>query len=96
MTIHDAIMGLAVTGFPLGMAAGYAIRGMYIPPPSDADIAKFMGRVVNQEEMEEHERLTRVSMMRNGRKTQRFDGGPHAKVMRVKVRPVAKRFRGQK
>lgn len=62
-------------------------------PPNDADIARYMNRVVNIEELEERQRINKFRMARNGRKTQRFDGGPNAKIMRMRIRPVSRRFR---
>ena len=84
---------LALVGFPLGMILGYWLGTHFKAPPSDEYLADYMGRVVNQEEMEEHIRLSRYRMARNGVKTQRFDGGPNARVMRVRIRPTSKRFR---
>lgn len=77
---------------PLSTAMGILI-GRKQQRPTDQNIARFMNRVVNQEELEEQQRLNAYRMARNGRKTQRFDGGPNAKVMRLKVRPVSRRFR---
>lgn len=62
--------------------------------PTRAEIAHFMNRVVNQEEMEEHERITKYRMAKSGRKTQRFDSGPNATIRKMPVRRVSRRFRG--
>jgi hypothetical protein len=60
-------------------------------PPNAEQIQKFMNRVVNQEEMAEHERVTKYKMARNGLKSQRYDSGPNARVMRMKIRPRPRR-----
>lgn len=91
--MSDLVMGLAVAGFPLGMAAGYSIRGIYERPPDADDLRKALNRIVNMEEMEEHQRITKFRMARNGRKTQRFDGGPNAQQLRMPLRPTSRRYR---
>lgn len=93
MTAHAGLILMAILGFPAGLAVGYIIKAYFGNPPTDEQIYKYMGRIVNQEELEEHQRLLKFRMARNGQKTARFDGGPNARVMRVKVRPKAKRFR---
>jgi hypothetical protein len=49
-----------------------------------------MDRVVNIEALEEHERLLKVRMARQGRKSMRTDGGPNAKVMKMRIGPRPK------
>jgi hypothetical protein len=49
-------------------------------------VAKFMTRVVNLEELEEHRRTVRLRMMQAGRRTARFDGGESAKVHSMRRR----------
>lgn len=81
---------------PPGIIFGWAcstIAERHKQIPTDQQIATYMNRVVNQEEMSEHERITKFRMARNGRKTQRFDGGPNARITKMRVRPVPKRFR---
>lgn len=84
-------IGMIAFAFGVGIWAGRRISEP--PRPTDEQIAKYMGKVVNQEEMEEHQRLLKFRMARNGRQTQRFDSGPNAKIMRLKIRPVSRRFR---
>lgn len=91
MNLDDAMTIMAICGFPVGVMVGFLIKKP--TPPSDSDLYKFMDRVVNYEELEEHQRLMKFKMARNGRKTVRTDSGPNAKVMRMRVRPVARRFR---
>jgi hypothetical protein len=48
-------------------------------------IQKFFNRIVNVEELEEHEKLVKLRMERNRRKTTRVDSGPNARVMRMRL-----------
>lgn len=83
---------------PPGMIIGYCIAKLQQPyqPPTDENIARFMNKVVNQEEMAEHERLTKFRMARNGRKTQRFDSGPNAKMRKAQIYPRPRRLHKHK
>ena len=89
--MNDALIIFATAGFPLGVLVGFLIKKP--APPTDEQLYQFMGRIVNLEELEEHQRILKYKMARNGRKTMRTDSGPNAKVMRMRVRPVARRFR---
>ena len=53
-------------------------------------ISKYMDRVVNIEAMEEHEKLLKVRMARQGLRSMRLDSGPNARItkMRAKRRRV--------
>lgn len=86
----DVIIILAILGFPFGLAVGAGLSYKY-NSPDDKDLAKYMDRLVNQEELESHQRLAKYRMARNGQKSQRFDGGPNAKTFRMKVRPTTRR-----
>jgi expansin (peptidoglycan-binding protein) len=44
-----------------------------------------MGRVVNLEAMEEQEKLNKVKMARNHVKSTRLDGGPNARVTKMRI-----------
>jgi hypothetical protein len=78
-----------VTIYACGLATG-ALLWFKPKLPTDKQIFDYMNRVVNQEEVEEHRRLLRVRMMRAGQKSIRLDGGPHARVMRMRIRPRPK------
>jgi hypothetical protein len=62
-------------------------------PPTDEQVAKYLNRVVNKEEVEERQRIDKFRMARNGQKTVRYDSGPNAKIMPLKLRHVSRRFR---
>jgi hypothetical protein len=49
--------------------------------------ANFLNRIVNLEAIEEHERLLKVRMARQGLKSMRLDSGPNARVMRMRIAP---------
>lgn len=55
-------------------------------PPGLEHVRMFMSRIVNDEELEEHRKIRRVEMVRAGRKTTRADGGPNAKMLKMRVR----------
>lgn len=93
MTLRDVVYLMAMFGFPVGIGVGYTIKSHFPTTPTDEQLYQFMGRIVNLEELEEHQRILKYKMARNGRKTMRTDSGPNAKVMRMRVRPVARRFR---
>jgi hypothetical protein len=78
---------------PMTLIIGIYLGRRQRIPPTDYQIAKYLDRVVNQEEVEERQRINKFRMARNGQKTVRFDGGPNAKVMPLKVRHVSRRFR---
>ena len=86
--MNDALLAFAALGMPLGITIGYFGRRWVDKPgpPTDSQIAKYLGRIVNIEELESHQRLVRARMMRNKQSTLRFDGGPNAKVSKMRVR----------
>lgn len=88
--MNDALLTLALVGFPLGILFGYSISRKIVPP-SDKELANYMDRLVNQEELESQQRLNAYRMARNGQKSQRFDSGPPAQTFRMKVRPTTRR-----
>lgn len=53
--------------------------------PNEEQVHNYMRRIVNLEEIEEHEKLTKLRMARNARKTTRVDSGPNATVMRMRL-----------
>jgi len=86
-----AILPLVGVAFGLGLGIWWGRRQRR--PPTDEQVARYMGKVVNQEELEEHQRLLKFKMARNGLKSMRTDGGPNAKMLRLRVRPTSRRFR---
>lgn len=76
-----------VSGLLLGVWLGRR-RGQ---PPDDETIARFMGRVVNQEEIESNQRMLRYKMARNGKTSTRTDSGPNARVSRLRIRPTIRK-----
>lgn len=70
----------------LAATATYRVSSRDRIAASPQDIAKFMTRVVNLEELEEHRRMVRLRMMQAKQRTVRFDGGPSATVHRMRVR----------
>ena len=93
MEASDIIQTATMLAIPLSVAVGVWIGRRQRTPPTDAQIARFMGKIVNQEELEEHQRLLKFKMARNGLKSMRTDGGPNAKMLRLRVRPTSRRFR---
>jgi hypothetical protein len=86
---YEIIAGLSV--YSAGLASGVVIAYQSARPPTDEQIHRYMNKIVNQEEVEYHQRLLRLQLMRAGRKTTRFDGGPNAKIMRMSIRPRRRR-----
>lgn len=84
---------MLIAALPMATYSGFWIGKRQCKIPTDEQIYRFMDKVVNTEEMQEHQRLLRVKMMRNGRKTQRFDSGPNAKMRKMKVYRASRRFR---
>jgi hypothetical protein len=75
---------------PAALTIGILIGRRKYKPPTDEQVRKFMNRVVNIESIEEHEKLLKVRMARQGLKSVRTDGGPNAKITRMRVRPRPK------
>lgn len=87
--ITDWLPAVAV---PLGGVIGWALAARVYRKEFDlVHIRKRMNRIVNLEEIEERERMLKVRMMRNGRKTTRLDSGPNARITRMRVTKGAKR-----
>lgn len=82
-----------------GGLAGYVVtylRIKFAKKPTDVEkLHNELAKIVNQEQIDSDQRMRRMRMMRNGRKTVRTDSGPNAKVMRLRIRPTARRFRNQ-
>lgn len=91
--VNDWAIFLLGCALPIMYVAGFVLGKRQSGPPNDEQIARYMGRIVNQEEVEEHQRLLKFRMARNGRKTIRYDSGPNARIGKMRVRPVARRFR---
>lgn len=77
--------------FMLGLLVGilggvWAARRLLPPEPPREAIARFMASAVNREEAEEQRHLNRLALLRGGRRTMRTDGGPSAKVHRMRKR----------
>lgn len=77
---------LGVGGWVVAGGVGFYIAWRHRHPPSSSEVQRFMKRVVDLEVIEEHEHLTKLRMMRNQRKSTRVDGGPNAKVTRMRVK----------
>lgn len=71
-------------GIPIGWYFGSR-------PPDASDIRDYMDRIVNIEAMEEHEKLVKLRMARNAVRTTRVDGGPNARVTKMRVNKVGRR-----
>jgi hypothetical protein len=55
---------------------------------TDAELLRRqMDRIVNIEAIEERERLLKFRMARQGLRSTRLDGGPNARVMRMRIGP---------
>lgn len=79
--------GAGVTGLLLGyLSAPFVHPKLRKRSPDSADIAAYMSAVVNQEEVEERRRAIRRQFLETGRRSARVDGGPNAKVMRMRKR----------
>ena len=82
----------AASIFAGGVAGGSTLTFFFTKPLqiSPEQVREMMNRVVNVESMEEHERLLKVRMARQGLKSMRVDGGQNARVMRMRIRPRPK------
>lgn len=79
--------GAGVTGLLLGyLSALFLYPKLRKTPPTSRDIARFMESVVNQEDVETRRRLLKRQMLETGRRSVRYDGGPNAKVVRMRKR----------
>lgn len=74
-----------VTCYVAGLASGALIWSHKAKPPTIEQVREFMDRVVNVEAIEEHEKLLKVRMARQGLRNIRVDGGPNAVVRRMRV-----------
>jgi hypothetical protein len=63
--------------------------------PNAKDIAAYMARVVNLEELEANRRAVHRQMVQSGRRSVRVDGGQNARVMRMRKRKRGAQIRSQ-
>jgi membrane protein YqaA with SNARE-associated domain len=82
MTNPWIMTGVAVLDAAAGGWVGYIIGRRPLTPEQ---VYKLMGRVVNLEAMEEQEKLNKVRMARNHVKSTRLDGGPNARVTKMRI-----------
>lgn len=82
--MHDLL--IAFFAFFIGAGAGWIISRRMPSKPAPEDIARYMASAVNREEAEALRRGSRIAMARGGRRTMRVDGGPKAKVHKMRVR----------
>jgi hypothetical protein len=88
------VIALAVTGGVLvGLLLGWCVATLtYRVRRADAiasrpeDLIKAMDQIVNMEAVAENRHLVRVRMQRSGHRSERFDAGEPAKVMRMRTR----------
>ena len=73
-----------ITVYVAGFASAYLVINRH---PEDEVIRKYMERIVNMETIEEHERLLKFRLARQGRRSLRVDGGPNAIVRRMRINP---------
>lgn len=88
----------AIGGVLLGFIVGWGTAYLYIHHSdrqsySQSDIQAYMARVVNMEAVEHRRKMLRLNLLRAGRRTVRHDGGPPAKVMRMRKRRKGYRAR---
>ena len=81
-----AIFALLV-GFGAGCLVGMRMRSK----PSLDDVQEYMASAVNREEAAALRRENRLALARSGRRTMRVDGGPKAKVHKMRVRKTGTR-----
>jgi hypothetical protein len=79
----------AIFALLTGFGAGWFARGRMPVRPPVKDISKYMAAVVGREEAEEQRRANRLQLARSGHRTMRTDGGPKAKVHRMRKRQAA-------
>lgn len=77
---------IAVFAFAAGAAVCWLVLNRMPRKPSHDDIVEYMASAVNREEAQAQRRENRLAMARAGRRTMRVDGGPKAKVHRMRVR----------
>jgi hypothetical protein len=65
------------------------------PKANPKDIARYMARVVNLEELEANRRAVHRQMVQSGRRSVRVDGGENARVMRMRKRRRGSQIRSQ-
>ena len=76
----------AILALFMGFGAGWFACARMPRKPAPDDIARYMASAVNREEAEALRRGNRLAMARAGRRTMRVDGGPKAKVHKMRVR----------
>lgn len=82
---------LPLVGVVLGLVCGVWLGRRQRQPPDDETIARYMGRVVNQEEIESNQRMLNYKMARNGRVSTRTDSGPNARVSKLRIKPTIRK-----
>ena len=92
LSLSQILLGtLPLVGVALGFGFGVWAGRRQAKPPDDEQIARYMSRVVNQEEIESNERMRNFKMARNGRTSTRFDSGPNARVSKLRIKPTIRR-----
>lgn len=69
-----------------GLLVGFSIGIRMRSKPTTVDVQKYMAAAVNREEAAELRRKNRLAVARSGRRTMRTDGGPKAKVHKMRSR----------
>jgi hypothetical protein len=92
ISLLAAILAALVVGFILGaLARPFLSNNPLTKRVAPQEISALMNRVVNAEELDEARRVRRAQMMRAGRRTIRADGGPPAKVHKMRRRKAQNR-----
>lgn len=76
----------ASIAYPAGGFTVWWVMRFNQGPPGLEHVQQFMSRVVSDEALEENRKIRRLEMVRAGRKTTRADGGPNAKMLKVRVK----------
>jgi hypothetical protein len=79
-----------VSGMSISFMAGMWFGIRRPNPPTAEQVRDYMNRIVNMEAIEERERMLKLRMAREGRKTTRFDSGPNATISRMRIIPRPK------
>jgi hypothetical protein len=83
MPVFDAVICSFFAGGFIAFGLGYLVGRRPLTPD---EVWRYMNRVVNLEALDEHEKLTKVRMARNNRKITRTDGGPNARISKMRVK----------
>lgn len=84
-------LGAGLIGLFLGLMTWPLFLQTYVKPVDPQELSQMMEGVVNGEEVDELRRVRRAAMLRAGRRTVRGDGGPPAKVHRMRRRKTHNR-----